>query len=182
MHKPDFFDGFYRCTFTGKGGNGSPLYLLETSGIIIPGTDAVLRPLKFYDAQRGVWIRPASILKDFDYGSVPSLFQSVVSPIISSRAFAMHDSSYVNHGWWECNAPDGKYVFYQKTRHECDHMLIRQMIVDDSSVREAELAFEGVYLFGGEYWENHKGMFPVGTCEQEITQNVRSSGCHTIIA
>ncbi len=164
MNKPDFFDGFYRCTFTRKDANGTPLHLLETSGIVIPGTDSMLPALKFYDAQRCVWMRPASRMEEFDFGSVPSRFQSIVSPIKSSRSFAMHDSGYVNHGWWECADRDGIYVFGKRGQHEVDHMLIRWMIVDDSTVREAELAFEGVKFGGGEFWHRHKGMFPSGAC------------------
>jgi hypothetical protein len=162
MNKPDFFDGFYRCTFSGKDSKGVPLHLLETSGIIIPGTDAVLPPLKFYDATRMIWQRPASIVIDFDFGSVPESCQSIVSPLTSARAFGMHDSGYVNHGWWECAEKDGVYEFCRKSRHEVDHMLIRWMIVDDATIREAYLAFEGCKYGGGNVWRRHKGPFPVG--------------------
>ena len=163
-NKPDFFDGHYRCTFMGKDANGVPQHLLETSGIIIPGTDVVLPALKFYDAQRGVWLRPASRMMGFDFGSVPERWQSFVSPLTTSRAFAMHDPAYVNHGWWECKDKDGVYAFVRKSRHEVDHMLIRWMIVDDATKREAYAAFQGVKVGGGKFWRRHKGVFPVGGC------------------
>lgn len=160
--QPDYFDGFYRCTFTKKNSQGVPLHLLETSGIIIPGTDAVLPPLKFYDAQRMVWQRPASLVEEFDFGSVPETFQSVVSPLKFSRAYAMHDPAYVNHGWWESSEKNGIYVFCRKSRHEVDHMLIRWMLADGSSEGEAYAAFEGVKYAGGAVWRRHVGPFPAG--------------------
>ena len=164
MSQPDFFDGFYRCTFTGKDKDGVPQHLLETSGIVIPGTDVVLPALKFYDAQRGVWMRPAGRMEGFDFGSVPERWQSLVSPLTTARAYAMHDNAYVNHGWWECQDKDGSYEFVRKSRHEVDHMLIRWMIVDDATVREAYMAFEGCKYGGGKVWRRHKGVFPAGVC------------------
>ena len=162
MHKPDYFDGVYRATFTGKDSDQVPKHLLETAGIVLPDGSQPT-PLRFFDAQRKVWQRPASRMPGFDFGSVPASLQSLVSPLTASRAFAMHDAAYVNHGWWESPAADGPYTFVPKNRHEVDEMLIRWMIVDGTSVLEAELAFEGVYLGGGDLWDSHKGPFPVGT-------------------
>jgi len=160
--KPDFFDGAYRCTFEGKDPDShAPLHYLENDGIVLPDGSRP-NPLAFYDAQRGVWMRPASRLHGFDFGTVPSRAQSLVSPIRWSRAFVFHDAAYPNHGWCETgfSTPDGPFTFRQVTRAEADGFLIRWMVADGSSFEEAYVAYEGVFLAGEKYWKRHKGPFP----------------------
>lgn len=160
--KPNFFDGAYRCTFTGKDPDTlTPLHYLECDGIILPDGSRP-NPLAFYDALRGVWMRPLSRMFGFDFGSVPSRSQGIVSPIRWSRAFAFHDTSYITHGWWEAKHPNGPFVFKERTQHDVDEMLIVWMMADGCSRMEAEIAFEGVWLGGESYWDKHKGPFPCG--------------------
>ena len=150
----DYFSGTTRMDFEGKDPtDGFPLYYLQTAGY---GAE----PLTFH-TREGVLQRPASRMHGYDMGSVPRkcCLQGVVSPNCWHRAFAMHDPGFVTHGWWE--STDGiNWKFVLKTEHQVNVMLVRWMRADGCGADEADIAFEGVALGGGELWDSHKGPFP----------------------
>lgn len=151
----DYFRGTFRQTYEGQNPDDShnPYFLLETAGF---GRE----PLMFH-TKEGDWIRPASQLDAYDEGSVPhGPAQGVVSPNAWASAYAIHDCSYVNHGWWEWK--DGKWIFVLKEREDVDNFLRRGMLAMGCGKAEADISYSFVSKFGGDVWYAHKGPFPVG--------------------
>lgn len=163
----DMFAGRFRMDYERQNEAGVSTYYLQTC---VPGFD----PLHFI-TREGVIMRPASLLHDYDEGSVPrGICQGFVSPNAFGRAYAMHDMAYPARGWWELRgwtlwfnvdtgqweAKGGTWVYVPKTRHEADSMLIRWAMADGCGRDEAYEMFEGVLLGGGGIWEAHAGPFP----------------------
>jgi hypothetical protein len=151
----DYFSGTFRQTYQGQDPKDehAPLFFLETAGF-------GMEPLMFH-TKEGVWIRPASQMDGYDEGSVPhGPAQGVVSPNAWACTYALHDTGYVNHGWWEWQ--EGKWVFTLKRRYEVDNMMRRGMRATGCGVVEADLAYAFVREFGAGVWNRHAGPFPVG--------------------
>ena len=149
----DYFSGTFRMDYEGQDPDSLvALYYLQTAGY---GCE----PLVFHTREGG-FQRPASSIHSYDEGSVPRRLQGLVSPNAWARAYAMHDCSYINHGWWEL--VNGVWTFQLKTRHQVDEMLIRWLLATGCGRDEAYACFEGVLFGGGDIWAHHTGPFPVG--------------------
>lgn len=151
----DYFVGTFRQTYQGQDPKDPhvPLFFLETAGF-------GLEPLMFHTKQ-GKWIRPVSQMDEYDEGSVPhGPAQAVVSPNAWGCAYALHDTAYVNHGWWEWI--DAAWKFVEQSRSTVDGILRRGMLSTGCGIVEADVAYGFVREFGASVWKRHKGPFPVG--------------------
>ena len=148
---PAYFDGTFRMTFEGMSpDNSASWYFLETAG---HGG----KPLVFHSGD-GTIIRVGSQLHQYDEGSVPHAFQSIVDPKAWARAYCFHDCMYEDHGWYVW--ADGMWLFCQQTQYAVDLMLMQMAIATGCQVDEAEAMFEGVHLGGEAIWAAHAGPFP----------------------
>jgi hypothetical protein len=117
-------------------------------------------PLTFH-AHDGRQYRPASSFSEFDFGSVPRITQSIVSPLCATRSFVFHDSSFLNHGMWVSYDGGSIWSFLPLSQHEVNHWLYRMMNVEGNPEARCWAAFEGVQIGGSDMWKSHVGPFPI---------------------
>ena len=92
------------------------------------------------------WRRPFRHFDKFDFGSVPLLLQSVVSPLAAPRAFILHDSCYEFAGVW---TPAG---LREITRREADDLLYIGMRAEGVGWYTRQKTWLGVRAGGGWVW------------------------------
>jgi hypothetical protein len=100
------------------------------------------------------FIRPFRHFDKCDFGSVPTLLQSLVSPTCAARAFIIHDAAYEFHSWW---TEDG---LVECSQREADDMLYHMMRAEGCSVWLASKAWAGVRAGGWTCWRK-----PMATIE-----------------
>ena len=150
------FQGTYHLTFLRIekvgwfGSTPKPWFLFEIDQA---------NPLTFI-TKEGTWIRPASHFET-DMGSVPPEFQARVGPLDSPRGYAIHDSVFENHGWWESYDKGQTWYFVLKTEDDANNLLWDMAEADGVDWLEREEMHTGVDLGGSAIWNKHKGPFPV---------------------
>ena len=102
-------------------------------------------PLTLHTAD-GVWFQPFRRFDGFDFGSVPLILQSIVSPLAADKAFALHDSSYEFGAVWT------ERGMIDITRREADNLLYIGMRAQGCSRYTAGKAWSAVRIGGGGIW------------------------------
>jgi len=92
------------------------------------------------------WRRPFRRFHKLDYGTVPLITQSIISPLCSPRGFPLHDSCFEFHAVW---TPDG---MIEITRKEADELLYVGMRADGCDKATAGTAWLAVRAGGGGLW------------------------------
>lgn len=128
-------------------------------------------PLTFH-AETGKLYRPASSFSEFDFGSVPRITQSIVSPLCATRSFVFHDSSFLNHGMWVSYDCGKSWQFLLLSQHEVNHWLYRMMNVEGNPEARCWAAFEGVQIGGSDIWKSHAGPFPTSPGYPAVSTSV----------
>lgn len=107
-------------------------------------------PMAFRAAD-GLRLKPNRTFARYDFGSVPLVLQSLVSPLCSPRGFACHDSFYQFHGCWE--AHDGEDRWTPMTRRQADDLLRRMMRAEGCTGWTAFKAWLAVRVGGSRGWD-----------------------------
>ncbi len=105
----------------------------------------VTDPLTFWTG-KGTFIRPFRHFDKCDFGSVPTLLQSLVSPTCAARAFIIHDCCYEMHAWWT------ERGLVECTQRQADDMLYCMMRAEGCSRWLAAKAWAGVRAGGWSQW------------------------------
>ena len=104
-----------------------------------------VEPLTLWVAE-GKFYQPFRRCDKIDFGSVPLVFQSFVSPVSAPKSFIVHDTGYDFHHMWT------ERGLVKVTRHECDDLLYVGMRAEKCNIYLATKALVGVRAGGWTVW------------------------------
>lgn len=133
-------------------------YRLDDAGTTMRRRFICKQPVPLYDftnsdedpltlhMENGDLVRPFRHFHKMDFGSVPLLCQSIVSPLASPKSFILHDSCYEFHMVWINGAP------VSLTQRQADNLLYDGFRADGQSAFTAGKAWLGVRAGGWCAW------------------------------
>jgi hypothetical protein len=128
-------------------------------------------PLTFWlDENR--FVRPFRHFDRCDFGSVPTILQSLVSPSCAVRSFIIHDCCYEMHAWWT------ERGLVECTQRQADDMLYTMMRAEGCSRWLAAKAWAGVRAGGWSQWPKQ----PITLANAQRLERASTPGFETLQA